>query len=144
MLALSEGLPEVLSSSSAIPALVDGLKSGSPLMKSICGGEWAKNICAHGRVWWKIPRSIYARPRKPCSKPTGGPRVKEKEPKLVGFDCRGAPNLSVRGELFTILANSESLTGRVLYCQGDVLLHRSQRRSVTLRLLRMSGQHGAV
>jgi len=42
VLALSEGLPEVLSSSSAIPALVDGLKSGTPLMKSICGGEWAK------------------------------------------------------------------------------------------------------
>lgn len=38
VLALTEGLPEVLSSASAIPALVDGLKSGSPLMKSICGG----------------------------------------------------------------------------------------------------------
>ncbi|CAN0029475.1 unnamed protein product, partial [Ectocarpus sp. 13 AM-2016] len=38
VMALSEGFPEIMASASAVPALVDGLKSGSPLMKSVCGG----------------------------------------------------------------------------------------------------------
>ncbi|CAM9284004.1 unnamed protein product, partial [Ectocarpus fasciculatus] len=38
VLALSEGFPEIMASASAVPALVDGLKNGSPLMKSVCGG----------------------------------------------------------------------------------------------------------
>ncbi|CAB1096090.1 unnamed protein product [Ectocarpus sp. CCAP 1310/34] len=38
VLALSEGFPEIMASASAVPALVDGFKSGSPLMKSVCGG----------------------------------------------------------------------------------------------------------
>ncbi|CAN0071552.1 unnamed protein product [Ectocarpus sp. 4 AP-2014] len=38
VLALSEGFPEIMASASAVPALVDGLKSGSPLMQSVCGG----------------------------------------------------------------------------------------------------------
>ncbi|CAM9971003.1 unnamed protein product [Scytosiphon promiscuus] len=38
ILALSDGLPQMMTSASAIPALVDGVKKGSSLMKSVCGG----------------------------------------------------------------------------------------------------------
>lgn len=38
VLALSEGLPEVMALASAIPGLVDGLTKGSDVMKSVCGG----------------------------------------------------------------------------------------------------------
>lgn len=39
VLALSEGLPEIMVTASAVPALADGLATGSNLMKSVCGGK---------------------------------------------------------------------------------------------------------
>lgn len=38
MLALNEGFPEMIASTSAIPVLVHGLSSPSNHMKSMCGG----------------------------------------------------------------------------------------------------------
>lgn len=50
VLALSDGLPEKMASASAIPALVDGLKSRSALMKSVCGGEQYSIDCCFSGV----------------------------------------------------------------------------------------------